>query len=324
MNKIKIGIIGATGYAAQELTALLVQSSYVKIIFLQSASAAGKKSPHLDQIYENIDLVEMVNRKPDVVFFATPHGIAMKDAPYFLENNIKVIDLSGDFRFYDPLIFEKAYNMSHLTPQLKGVFGLTEIFYKQIKSANLIANPGCYVTACLLALFPLQSQFDRAVLDAKSGYSGAGKNFSDHERLKNNTIIPYKLKSHRHQVEIQQFFKVPIHFSPHIIDRFRGIEVTIHVQIKFEYCNNNFLEIFQNFYKNNDYIQVQSEIPLIEKVENTNKAILGAFEFDEQGRLIIVAVLDNLRKGAASQAMQNLYCLFDIKDKIPDSLIILK
>lgn len=315
-KKIKIGVIGASGFTGQELTALLAVDKYAQIAFLHSRSGAGKKSEFTNAKIENLSKAQMLEKNPDLVFLAAPNGVAMREAKFFLENNIKVIDLSADFRFKKTKTFEETYKIKHALPKAKAVFGLTEIFEDELKNANLVANPGCYVTACLLALLPIKEKIKLAVLDAKSGYSGAGKKFDNHAELKANTIIPYKPSNHRHQAEIQQFSPSPIFFTPHMINTFRGLEVSCHFILKPNERELNFYKIFKDFYKASPHVKIQKNIPSLKSVKATNNCILGGFEIDKKGRLALISVIDNLRKGASSQAVQNLHAIYGLPKKI--------
>ena len=311
MQKIKVGIIGATGLASQELAVILEKEPQTEIVFLQSKSAANKKSNISHLVYEDLSPDAMLAKKPDLIFYGTPHGVAMQGVRFFLEHGIRVIDLSGDFRFIDLQVFEKVYHFKHTEPDLKGVFGLPEFFAEEIKKAKLIANPGCYVTSALLTIFPLKKYFSTAVFDSKSGYSGAGKSFNKRQELSDNTIIPYNMVRHRHLYEIQQFFTQKIYFTPHLINTFRGIETTAHLLLKPGAEKIDYFKIFQEAYKKASCVKVQKDIPNLKEVQNTDLAILGGFEVDDQGRLVIVSVLDNLRKGAASQAVENMRLMFE-------------
>jgi len=323
MKKIKVGIIGASGYTAQELTAILACDKFVEIVFLHSRSAANEKSKFVNLKLENLTYEEMAEKKPDVIFFATPNGVAMQEVKFFLDQCIKVIDLSADFRFAKTKIFEEVYKLKHAYPKHKAIFGLAEIFKSKLKGASLVANPGCYVTACLLAAWPIQKYIKMAIFDVKSGFSGAGKKFSQHKKLKEN-IIPYNIANHRHAAEIQQFLKFPISFTPHLLDTFRGLEATCHFILKPIAKQLNFYQIFKKFYKNNPHIKIQKNIPDLNDIKTTNDCILGGFEVDKNGRLVIISVLDNIRKGAASQAVQNLHAIYGLPAKIVEPIKYLK
>jgi len=327
MKKIKFGIIGATGHTAQELLSLTVSDKNLECVFLTSSSEAGKHSPFLpEKKYENLSDAEIIAKNPDIIFYATPHGVCMKNSKTFLQAGIKIIDLSGDFRFPNITSFEKNYNIKHTFPEIFSEssdyiceYGLTEHFSKKIKKAHLVANPGCYVTASLNALLPLKNNILSAVCDGKSGYSGAGKSFTPQniKDLNENACIPYKIIKHRHQAEIQQFFSQnqKISFTPHLINTYRGMLVTLHIFLEPKFLQQFSIEdifgIFQKFYKNHKNIIIQKEIPKITQVQNTNLNILGGFEIDENGRLVIISALDNLRKGAVSQALQNMHVMME-------------
>jgi N-acetyl-gamma-glutamyl-phosphate reductase len=362
MKKIKYGIIGATGHTAQELLSLTSQDENLECVFLTSSSEAGNFSAFLpEKKYEALSDEEIIARNPDVIFYATPHGVCMKNARKFLEKNIKIIDLSGDFRFANHEIFEKNYDIKHSAPEIKAQYGLTEHFRDEIKNSQLIANPGCYVTASLNALLPIKENIVSAVCDGKSGYSGAGKSFTAEKiaHLEKNICIPYKIIQHRHEAEIQQFFsgETRISFTPHLINTFRGMIVTVHIFLKEEFLekisdkknvgnrhacslrenvrNANFhsknvgeadlrplrekiFQKFVNFYKDEPLIKIQKEIPEISAVQGKNCNILGGFELDQNGRLVIVSALDNLRKGAVSQALQNMYVMMGVEENLPE------
>lgn len=296
MKTIQYGIIGANGFTGKEILHLANQDKRLECVFKSSSQ-------------ENIEELSL-KHNPKIVFFATPHGVCMQYAPFFLSKGIKVIDLSGDFRFKNIQEFEKAYSLKHLLPTQKAIFGLPETYNE---SGNLVANPGCYVTTSLLPLLPLSEYCERIIIDGKSGFSGAGKNFSKQKELEENICIPYTLIQHRHEAEIQQFFSCPVSFTPHLINTFRGMLVTLHIFLKPEHKKIDAYEIIKKQYKNSPLVIVQKEIPTIQSVQNTNKCYIGGFEKDENGRLVIISTLDNLRKGASGQAMQNLYIIMNIE-----------
>lgn len=317
MKNISYGIIGASGHTAQELIHLLATDTRLQCVFLQSSSQDGILCEELSMMYENISDHEMIQRKPDVIFFATPHGICMHQAKIFLDAGIKIIDLSGDFRFFNTNDFETAYCIPHSAKDIIRTYGLPEIFSSSIQIASLVANPGCYVTATLLALFPLQDYIQSVIIDGKSGFSGAGKHFSQHQEIMENGVIPYTITKHRHEAEMQQFFSFPLGFTPHLISIYRGMSVTLHITLT-EHIDA--FALVSWFYKNSPLVHVQKEIPLITSVQNTNKCILGGFQIDTKtNRLVIVSVLDNLRKGASAQAVQNMYTMFSLP--LPSSFL---
>lgn len=298
---LSYGIVGASGHTAQELLTILRQDSRLQCVFLHSRSSGGTE-------YETLSKEEMKERNPDYIFFATPHGVCMEYASFFLDTGIQVIDLSGDFRFQDSSVFETVYSRKHSCPSLSAVYGLSEVFTQEIKNSAFISNPGCYVTASLLALFPLKEEITRVCIDAKSGYSGAGKKFSLQKEIEENTVMPYTLIEHRHESEMQQFFSFPLHFTPHLINRYRGLLATIHIQLKNPHLSETVIfEKYQSYYKESRFVQIQKDIPCISECENTNTCRIGGFQKDSKGNLVLVSVLDNLRKGASGQAVQNMY-----------------
>lgn len=343
MKKIRYGIVGATGHTAQELLSLTSQDKNLECVFLTSSSAAGEYSEFLpEKQYENLTNTQVLEKNPDIIFYATPHGVCMKNAKIFLEKNIKIIDLSGDFRFKDVKIFEKNYDIDHSASEISAQYGLTEYFRENIKNSQIVANPGCYVTASLNALLPIQKNILSAVCDGKSGYSGAGKSFTlEHiKELKENACIPYKIIQHRHEAEIQQFFspEQEISFTPHLINTFRGMLVTVHIFLQPEFLEalrkqerhsntqkiqgcfleHQLFQIFQECYKDEPLIKIQKEVPKITQVQGKNHNILGGFKLDRNERLVIVSALDNLRKGAVSQALQNMYVMMGLEENLPE------
>ncbi len=311
--KKKIGIIGASGFTGRELAGLLKLDEYVEIVFLSSRSFAGKINRESQIPYEDLDIEAMIARQPDCIFFCTPHGVAMKMAPQFLQHDIKVVDLSADFRFRDPQVFSATYGIPYQNPPIKPVYGLVEWFAPEIKTAALVANPGCYVTGALTALLPVAEYAEWAVFDGKSGYSGAGADnaLMLQQKLQNNSYA-YKITNHRHEAEIQQFVEAPIFFTPHLLPFFRGMEVTAHLKIKPQFQSLDFFALFQKVYADYACVEICPKIPEIAEVQHSNQIMLGGFEVDKNGRLVISAVLDNLRKGAASQALQNLHLMFGL------------
>lgn len=323
--KKKVGIIGASGFTGRELAGLLAKDEHAEIVFLSSRSYAGKISRETGTAYEALEISDFIAREPDCVFLCTPHGIAMETAPLLLAQNIRVVDLSADFRLKDAEIFQRTYGIPYKHPGTEPVYGLTEWFGAELEQANLVANPGCYVTGALMSLLPVMEYSEWAVFDGKSGYSGAGAEKADALRIKlKENSCAYALASHRHAPEIQQFSIAPIHFTPHLLPFFRGMEVTAHLKIRKGYLANDLFELYAKTYANNRYVRVQKEIPEIREVQNTNLIVLGGFETDENGRLVISAVLDNLRKGAASQAVQNFHVMFGLPEIIPDAEEIVK
>ena len=307
---MKVGIIGASGYTGYELIKLLKKHPGVELAVLNSKSYAGQTVKSLypdfwDDELKFTDLsIEEVN-KLDLVFLAVPHKTAMEIVPKL---KCKVIDLSADYRFKETSVYEEVYETEHTDKKTKSVYGLPELFKEKIKESRVIANPGCYATGMVLSAYPIQKLAQHIVYDCKSGYSGAGKSSvyaKDSSVIKDN-IVAYKLTKHRHKYEVQQFIKPKISFTPHVIDTFQGMMVTTHILLKKKEDIKKIFKVYSEFYKNHPFVEITDNIPDLHKVQKTNKIIMGGFEIDENNQLVIVAVLDNLLKGASGQAVQNM------------------
>ncbi len=318
-EKLKVGIIGASGYTGHELIKILSKISSVKILVLNSRSLAGKKVSaeypdfSRDLKYTDFTLDEINQMKLDVLFTATPNGEAMNIVP---KVNCKVIDLSADYRFSDKSIYEQVYKIRHTDKERKAVYGLPEIFKNEIKKAKVIANPGCYATASILAAYPIQEFSDYIVFDCKSGYSGAGKKQSYANEPKNFTdnIIPYNLTNHRHKFEIEQFIKAKLSFTPHVIATFQGLMSTAHIILKKKITKEEVKKIYQKFYSGKPFVKILDKIPDLHDVQKTNYCCIGGFEIDSNNQLVIISVIDNLIKGASGQAVQSMNIMFGVDE----------
>ncbi len=324
---MKVGIIGASGYTGGELLRLLASHKECEISCVTSRTFAGKSAaavhPNLrgilDLKFENPD-VEAVASHSDFVFAATPHGASMKIVPALLKKGVKVVDLSGDFRFKDIATYEKYYKLKHECPEIKAAYGLPELHRAEIKKAKLVANPGCYPTGAILALAPIVKagliDAEKIAVDAKSGVSGAGAEptHTVHYASAAESVLPYRLVQHRHAPEIEQELRnfdpaTKISFVPHLVPVIRGIETTIHCFLKREVSGERVRNLYSEFYKNEPFVRVlgAGEVPRLSAVRGSNYADIGGFEVDEErGRIIIVSAIDNLVKGAAGQAVQNM------------------
>lgn len=313
---IKVGIIGASGFTGGELIRILEKHPEVELTdILSSRSYEGQSIQSLfpeletEAVFTNYSIEEIIQKKPDIIFLALPAGVAMKMAPVLLAGGIKVIDLSGDYRFTHYQDFESAYGIEHLDRNHEAVFGLCEINREQIQKAQLIANPGCYVTAALLALYPLRLYIDQVIIDGKSGWSGAGRE-ADPEKFK-DTFTPYKLTGHRHEAEIKTQLGVPqTYFSPGVLPFYRGIVDTIHIFLKEDIDVQAKL---QSVYKDSSFIKIFDEIPDLRNVQNTNECHIGGVT-QKDGRVVIVSMIDNLLKGASGQAVQNMNIIFQAEE----------
>ncbi|MET3696219.1 N-acetyl-gamma-glutamyl-phosphate reductase [Bacillus oleivorans] len=326
---MRAAIIGGTGYSAVELIRLLQHHPYVELETVISHSTAGSEMdsiyPHLTNIIDrpltalNID---SLSEEVDVIFFATPSGVSKEILPKFLENGLTCIDLSGDFRLKSQTVYEKWYKKSaaeqkHLD---SAVYGLSEIYQTAIKEAKLIANPGCYPTATLLALIPvLQHNLidcDSIIVDAKSGVSGAGRGLSlgSHYSEVNENLKAYKLGKHQHIPEIEQILNQqsgktsPITFTTHLVPMTRGIMATIYASLNTPVKTGDIIDLYQDYYQDHPFIRICKEgiIPTTKEVYGSNYCDIGVLADERTGRLTIVSVIDNLVKGASGQAIQNL------------------
>ncbi len=327
---MKVGIIGASGYTGGELLRILAKHDACEIACATSRRYEGKKISRvhpnlkgvLDMEFSNLSPEEVASRS-DFVFTATPHGVSMKAVPKILKEDTKVVDLSGDFRFSDTSRYEKYYGLKHEHPEIRAVYGLPELYKTDIKNANLVANPGCYPTTAILGLAPALKvgliEADRIVVDSKSGISGAGASPgpASHFCTVHDGVMPYKVRGHRHLPEIEQGLSqfdsgVRISFVPHVVPVIRGMVTTIHTFLKKESMDvtgQDVWKIYSDFYKEEPFVRVWApgEIPVMSASRGTNYLDIGCFETDiERNRLVIVAVHDNLIKGASGQAVQNM------------------
>ena len=322
--KIKAGIIGASGYTGYELIKILSKIPTVKLEVLNSRSLAGKsvkdeyKDFSGDLKYTDFSLDEINKMELDVVFTATPNGEAMSIVPKLAKNTkTKIIDLSADYRFSDKSIYEKIYKIAHTDKKQKAVYGLPEIFHDEIKKANVVANPGCYTTASILAAYPLQEFAEYIIFDCKSGYSGAGKKSCYVNEPKNFTdnVIAYNIVNHRHKFEIEQVIKAKLSFTPHVIPTFQGLMSTAHILLKKKISSEEVRKLYEKFYKGKPFVKILDKIPDLHDVQKTNLCCIGGFEIDSNNQLVVVSVIDNLIKGASGQAVQNMNIMFGLDEK---------
>ena len=325
---IRVAIIGATGYAGAELVRILSNHPDVELTVLTSRQFAGVR---FDQVYPAfrgvIDLVceeyspERIYEAADVVFMALPHQLPMRFVPEFVEHEKKVIDLSADFRFNDPGIYESVYQ-KHTAIELleSAVYGLSEIYAEQISQATLVGNPGCYPTSVLLPLIPLlkHNLLDPLTLvaDSKSGVSGAGRSLAlaSHFCEVNESFKPYKVAVHRHNPEMDAYLSraaqkpVSITFVPHLIPVTRGMLTTIYATPTANIKIRDLSDCLAAAYSQRPFIRLCSEgsLPDTLNVRGTNFCDIGIKLDEHNNRLILVSAIDNLVKGAAGQAVQNM------------------
>lgn len=334
MNKIRIGIFGASGYGGSELLRILLFHPQAEVVMVTANEHAGKK---VGAVHRNLygltdlsfmsapeDLSELENL--DCLFLALPHGAAMDVVPRVPER-VKVIDLSGDFRLGDMDVFKRHYKATHTAPELqKGfVYGLTETNREVVKRATRIANPGCFATATLLALAPLVKNdliANRVIVDAKTGSSGSGAKAAanTHHPQRANSFYAYKPFAHQHVPEIEQELKRvgdwtnELVFMTHSLPVPRGIFASCYVELKNEMSDEEARDVYQEFYQNDFFVRVVEGSPDINHVKTTNFCDIGCAA---RGRsLIAFSAIDNLVKGAAGQAVQNMNLMFGFDEKM--------
>lgn len=335
---IKVGIAGATGYGGVELLRLLGNHPEADVVLAGTESYVGQEMaavyPHLAGrvlLTGREAAPETLAAECDVVFTALPHGVPMKLAPAVLAAGKKLIDLGADFRLRDTAAFAAWYKHRHDAPELQGqaVYGLPELYRSQIKGARLVGNPGCYPTACALAAAPLLKgglvERQGIIFDSKSGVSGAGRgvNLGVHYAEVNENFKAYNIAgTHRHTPEIEQTLgdlagaPVVVSFSPHLVPMTRGILTTAYFQLVAEATTEQLLEVFNNFYQDEPFVRIRpaGDLPQTKQVWGSNYCDIGLQVDRRTGRVLVVAVIDNLVKGAAGQAIQNMNILFGLPE----------
>lgn len=334
----RISIIGAAGYAGGGVLRILSTHPEISISMLVSETFAGQP---VAGIYpgaadRNVRMVSMdlekISAESDLVFLAQESGFAMKHAPALLKAGVKIIDLSGDFRLRDPGSFATWYGIEHVSPDLLpgAVFGLPELFRERLKGASLVSNPGCYPTAAILALAPLLEKklIDPASLlvDAKSGASGAGRGKSGSEynfSELNESVKAYRLGGvHRHIPEIEQTLSevsgspVVITFTPHLIPMTRGLLATCYASLCVRISHDDILDVYKERYKNEKFIVVypKGEFPPTKATLSSNQCHIGIALDSRTNKVVVVSAIDNLVKGAAGQAVQNMNILLGLSE----------
>ncbi len=334
---IKVGILGATGYAGGELVRILLQHSQVEIVWYGSKSYVDKK---FAQVFHNFfqivedkcldeNMTELMNQV-DVIFMATPQGLCASIINEEVLMKTKVIDLSADFRLKDVTVYEQWYGITHNSPGFidEAVYGLCEINRDKIKDANLIANPGCYPTCSILTIYPLLKEGlidpKSIIIDAKSGTSGAGRGAKvDNLYCEvNETIKAYGVTTHRHTPEIEEqlsYFaqtNITLNFTPHLVPMNRGILITAYGNLMKEVSYEEIKAVYHKYYKDEFFVRVLEEkvTPETRWVKGSNYVDIN-FALDKRtNRVIMMGAMDNLVKGAAGQAVQNMNLMFGLKE----------
>lgn len=328
-KKLRIAIVGSTGYGGVELMRLLHAHPSAEITSVISSSAAGTKItegyPHLQAIREELldDVTPaLIKEKADLVFLATPAGVAAKLAPQYLEVGLKIVDLSGDFRIKDRAVYEQWYNKPAAEQQHldQAVFGLCEVYGEQVVGKSFISNPGCFPTATLLGLVPaLQAgliDHSTIIIDTKTGVSGAGRAASVgyHYPEINENFKAYKVNKHQHIPEVEMVLSqvanepVTVSFTTHLVPMTRGILSTMYAKLKEDVTEQQLIELYEQYYEGRPFVRIrpQGNYPATKEVWGSNYCDIG-FSIDPRTkRVTIISVIDNLVKGAAGQAIQNM------------------
>ena len=332
---IKVGIIGATGYAGSELVRLITQHPKAELVTMTSQSYAGQEYKEVYSNYSHLDYeceeehIEEMAEKCDVIFLALPHGVASKKINADILSKTKIIDLGADFRIQDVDVYEKWYTTHYSKDILpEAVYGLCEINRDKIKGKRIVANPGCYTSCSILSLYPLVKEgmidLSSIIIDAKSGATGAGRGLSlgNHYCELNESVKAYKVASHRHTPEIEEQLSIAagqdivLNFTPHLIPMDRGILATCYATLNKKYTYDDIRKAYEKHYGNEHFIRLTKEgvFPETKWVKGSNFVDIG-FTVDERtNRVIVIGALDNLFKGAAGQAVQNMNIIMGIEE----------
>ncbi|HEY0428019.1 MAG TPA: N-acetyl-gamma-glutamyl-phosphate reductase [Pyrinomonadaceae bacterium] len=335
MNKLKIAIFGGSGYGGSELLRILLFHPNAEIVLVTANEHAGKS---IGEVHKNLfGLTDLKFEKPpgdlsllgniDVAFFALPHGQALNLIPQ-LPEMVKAIDLSGDFRIDDANVFREFYKLEHTAAELQKrfVYGLTETNREAIKRAKYIANPGCFATATLLALAPLVKSnllSGKIIVDAKTGSSGSGAKAAanTHHPQRSNSFYAYKPFVHQHVPEIEQHLRAlgefadDFVFMTHSLPVSRGIFASCYLETKKKFSTGELKELYADFYKDSFFVRLVEGSPDINWVKTTNFCDI-AVHANAKRQIAVFAAIDNLVKGAAGQAVQNMNLMFGLDEKI--------
>lgn len=335
---IKVGIVGATGYTGVELLRLLAQHPQAEIVAVTSRQESGMPVAdmfpslrgHVDAVFQTPDEAHL--EQCDVVFFATPHGVAMNEANALLANGVKVIDLAADFRLQDTTVFEQWYKMPHACPDIlaQSVYGLVEINRDKIAQAQIVGNPGCYPVTVILGTAPLWGHSSplvesRVVADCKSGVSGAGRKAAVGSLFPeaSDNFKAYGVGGHRHHPEISEQLQrlnggqpVDLTFVPHLVPMIRGMFSTIYVRIDPSALDTDFQALYEKHYADEYFVDVMPAglVPETRSVRASNKIRIALQRHGDQ--LIIMVAQDNLVKGASGQAVQNMNLMFGLPESM--------
>jgi N-acetyl-gamma-glutamyl-phosphate reductase len=339
-DRLQVGIVGASGYGGVQLVRLLQDHPQVEIAYLGGDSSAGKKFsdiyPHaidrVDLEIEPID-VDLIAARAQVVFLGLPNGIACELAPKLVERGVRVLDLSADYRFTNLDTYDYWYKSPRNDREVAAaaVYGLPELYANKIKTAQVVGCPGCYPTASLLALAPLLKRGliepDTAIIDAKSGTSGGGRQAKTHLLLAeaDNSIAPYSVAGHRHTPEIEQICsdltggEVRVQFTPHLVPMPRGILATVYASLRDPgLVAEDLVTIYQAFYRSSPFVKILAPgvYPQTKWALGTNLCYISIEVDRRTGRVIVMSAIDNLLKGQAGQALQCLNLMADYPETL--------
>lgn len=337
---VSVAIAGATGFAGGELIALLSRHPFARLVRLMSSGRTGTEPFPVERAHPALRARRPIACHPlrpedlgpfdvDLVFLATPHETSHDVVPTLLDRGLRVVDLSGAFRLKEPRFYPRWYAFEHRAPRAleEAAYGLTELNASEIQKARLVANPGCYATSVILALAPLVRagwvDVDAGIIcDAKSGASGAGRAPSEklHFPEVNENLRAYSLFSHRHVPEILQALRLEekhFVFTPHLLPITRGLLSTVYVRLAARRTLDHIVSLYRDFYGRAPLVRVYDDgsLPEIQSVAHTNYTDLGFALDAPTGRLIIISALDNLGKGAAGQAIQNMNVMFGFTEE---------
>lgn len=334
---IKVGIMGSTGYSGAVLTKLLINHPNAEIIFLASHSYNGEDFSSIYRNFKGITNLLCIGdaevpeylQKIDLLFTALPSGAAFSIVKKAISLGVKVIDLGADYRLKSKETYESWYNIKHQCSDLlkEAVYGLPEMYREEIKTSSLIGNPGCFPTASTLALIPLLKSHlieeNSIIIDAKSGVSGAGRKASTNNLYVecNESIKAYGVTTHRHTPEIEQTLSkaagtdIKLIFTPHLVPMDRGILATCYGNLKKSIELKDLYYIYEEFYNNEPFVRIIEEIPETRWVKGSNYCDIGLRIDKRTNRVIALGAIDNLMKGASSQAVQNMNIMYNLDEK---------
>jgi len=331
----KVGIVGATGYTGSELVRILLGHPKVEISVITADSRKGENftdvHPQFTGIFdmELVGIEEIKKHDLDLVFLALPHGVSMDFVKDHMDEDYKIVDLSGDFRLSAPDIYEEWYKKNHSYHEgfESAVFGMPELFRKRIEKASLVANPGCFPTSAILSLAPLLKEgvIDKKliIVDSKTGVTGAGNKAkpTTHFPVVNDNFTAYGVKSHRHTIEIQEVInryandEANVLFTPHLLPIDRGILSTSYTKpISDDFDEDKLRDIFDDYYQSEPFIRIVASLPSVKQVRGTNFADLYVTYDQRTHTIISICVIDNLVKGAAGQAVQNMNLMLGFEE----------